>query len=39
MLRRIVAGRIDEMGRVAKHETLERAPKYKYNPGNIFGAT
>ena len=27
------------MGRVAKPKTLERAPIYKYNPGNISGAT
>ena len=39
MLRWIVAGGIDHMGRVAKLETLERAPRYKYNPGNISGAT
>ena len=39
MLRRTVAGRIDRMGRVAKLETLERAPRYEYNPGNISGAT
>ena len=39
MLRKIVAGEIDRMGRVAKPKTLERAPRYKYNPGNISGAT
>ena len=39
MLRRTVAGGIYHMGRVAKPETLKRAPKYEYNPGNIFGAT
>ena len=27
------------MGRVANPETLERAPKYEYNPGYITGAT
>ena len=39
MLRWTVAGRIDRMGRVAKPETLERAPRYEYNPGNIASAT
>ena len=39
MLKRTVAGGIDRMGRVAKTETLERAPKYVYNPGDIYGAT
>ena len=39
MLRRIGAGEIDRMGRVAKLETLQRAPRYEYNPGNISGAT
>ena len=39
MLRQTVAGGIDRMGRVAKPETLERAPTYEYNPGNISGAT
>ena len=39
MLRRAVAGGIDRMGRVAKPETLERAPRYEYNPRNIYGAT
>ena len=39
MLKQIVAGRIDRMGRVAKPETLERDPRYEYNPGNISGAT
>ena len=39
MLRQIVVGGIDHMGRVAKPETLERAPRYEYNPGNIAGAT
>ena len=38
MLKRIVAGEIDRMGRVAKPETLERAPRYEYNPVNISGA-
>ena len=39
MLRRTVVGGIDHMGRVANPKTLERAPRYEYNPGNIFGAT
>jgi len=39
MLRKKVAGGIDRIGRVAKPETLERAPRYEYNPGNIFDAT
>ena len=39
MLRWTVAGGIDRMGKVAKPETLERAPRYEYNPGNIAGAT
>ena len=39
MLRYTVAGGIDHMGRVENPETLERAPKYEYNPGNISGAT
>ena len=39
MLKRTIIGRIDRMGRVAKLETLERAPKYEYNPINISGAT
>ena len=39
MLRQIVLGRIDCMGRVAKPKTLKRAPKYEYNPGIISGAT
>ena len=30
-----VAGGIDHMGRVAKPETLEGAPRYEYNPRNI----
>ena len=34
-----VAGMIDRMGRVAKPETLVRAPRYEYNLGNISGAT
>ena len=38
-LRQTFAGRIDRMGRVANPETLERAPRYEYNPRNIFGAT
>ena len=39
MLRGIVAGGIDRMGRVENPETLEIVPRYEYNPGNIFGAT
>ena len=39
MLRWTVAGGIDRMGRVEKPETLERAPRYEYNPGYIAGAT
>ena len=39
MLRWIVAGEIDRMGWVEKPETLKRAPKYEYNPVNIFSAT
>ena len=39
MLSRTVVGGIGRMGRVAKPETLERAPKYEYNPGYIAGAT
>ena len=39
MLRNIVTGGIDRMGKVAKPKTLERAPRYKYNPGYIVGAT
>ena len=39
MLRKTIAGGIDCMGRVEKRETLERAPRYKYSPGNISGAT
>ena len=39
MLRQIVAGGIDHMGKVAKPETLERAPRYEYNPSYIAGAT
>ena len=38
MLRRTVAGGINHMSRVAKTETLERVPRYEYDPGNIFGA-
>ena len=38
MLRRIIVGGIDSMGRVEKPETLERAPKYEYDPENISGA-
>ena len=38
MLRKTVTVRIDRMGRVAKPKTLERAPRYEYNPGNISGA-
>ena len=39
MLRKIIIGEIDHMGRVENPETLKRAPRYEYNPGNIFGAT
>ena len=39
MLRRTVVGGIDRMGMVENPETLERAPIYEYNPGNISGAT
>ena len=39
MLRQTIAGVIDRMGRVAKLKTLKRAPKYEYNPRNIFDAT
>ena len=39
MLRQTFASGNDYMGRVAKLKTLERAPKYECNPGNIFGAT
>ena len=39
MLRQTVTGGIDRMGRVAKPKTLERAPIYEYNHGNISGAT
>ena len=39
MLRQTVASGIERMGGVAKPETLEKAPRYEYNPGNIFGAT
>ena len=39
MLRWTVPGGIDRMGRVEKPKTLKRAPRYKYNPGNIFSAT
>ena len=39
MLRWTVIGGIDRMGRVAKSETPERAPRYEYNPGYIAGAT
>ena len=39
MLRKTVTGGIDRMGRVAKPETPERSPRYKYNPGYITGAT
>ena len=39
MLKQIVIGRIDHMGRVAKPKTLERAPRDEYNPRNIFGST
>ena len=36
MLRQIVKGGIDHIVKVAKLKTLERAPRYKYYPGNIF---
>ena len=36
MLRRTVAGGIDHIGKVSNPETLERAPRYEYDPGNIF---
>ena len=39
MFKWTLVGGIDRMGRVAKPETPERAPRYKYNPGNISGAT
>ena len=39
MLRWTIAGRIECMGRVENPETLERAPRYEYNPGNIFNAS
>ena len=39
MVKRTVAGGIDHMGMVEKPETLKRAPRYEYNPGNISGAT
>ena len=39
MLKRIVVGGIDRMGRVENPETLEIAPRYEYNPRNISGAT
>ena len=39
MLKQTVTGMIDHMGKVAKPETLERAPRYEYNLGNISGAT
>ena len=39
MLRRTVAGGIDCMGNVENPESLERVPRYEYNPGNISGAT
>ena len=38
-LRWTVAGGIDHMGRVAKPETPERAPRYEYNNSYIVGAT
>ena len=37
MLKRAFADGIDRMGKVAKPETLERAPRYEYDPGNISG--
>ena len=39
MLRKTVVGGNDYMGRVSKPKTLERAPRYEYNPGNNSGAT
>ena len=39
MLGWTIAGGIDRMGMVAKPKTLERAPKYEYNLGNISGDT
>ena len=39
MLKGTVEGGIDRMGKVAKPETLKRAPRYEYNLGNISGAT
>ena len=39
MLKKIVVGGIYCMGRVENPETLERAPEYKYNAGNISGST
>ena len=35
MIKHTFAGGIDRMGRVAKLETLKRAPRYEYDPGNI----
>ena len=39
MLKQIVVGGTDHMGRVENPETIERAPRYEYNPRNIYGAT
>ena len=38
MLKCIVAGGSNHMGKVEKPKTLEKYPRYKYNPGNISGA-
>ena len=38
MLRWTITGGVDHMGRVEKPKTLERAPIYEYDPGNIFNA-
>ena len=38
MLKWTVASGIDHMGKVAKPETIKRAPKYEYNARNISGA-
>ena len=39
MVKWTVIGRIDHTGRLENPKTLERSPRYEYNPGNIFGAT
>ena len=38
MLKWIVAGGIDCMGRVEKLKTLKRTPRYEYDPRNISSA-